>query len=79
METVPALSSVDEEDEEEKEEGEHWRRTAAAITRKRSFNPFVTVEVSHKPSRVASPSSRWKTQHNRAPSAVGTTANPSPL
>jgi hypothetical protein len=56
IETVPAFSRVDEEGE--KEEKEDWRRTDAAITRKRSFNPFVTVEVSHKPSRVASPSSR---------------------
>jgi len=43
-----------------------------------SFTALLTVEVSHKPSRVASPSSRWNTQRNRAPSAVGLTLSPSP-
>src|SRR5438445_15602 len=37
-----------------------------------------TVEVSHSPSLVASPSSRWKTQRSRAPVPVGVTARPSP-
>ena len=54
------------------------RPTSAASKRKLSVTPLETVDVSHKPSRVASPSSRWNTQRNRAPSAVGTTASPSP-
>ena len=35
--------------------------TSTAVTRKRSLTVLVTVEVNHKPSGVASPSSRWKT------------------
>src|SRR6185436_13871849 len=46
------------------------RPTVVATTRNRSFTALVTVEVSHRPARVASPSTRWKTQRNRAPSAV---------
>ena len=61
---------------------EDWRSpkrpTSAAVTQKRSFTALVTVEISHKPSRVASPSSRWKTQRNRAPSPLGMIASPSP-
>ena len=34
------------------------RPTAIAVTRKRSLTVLVTVEVNHKPSGVASPSSR---------------------
>src|SRR6266446_8085839 len=45
------------------------RPTENAVTRKRSLTvPLggMTIEVSHKPSRVTWPSSRWKTQRNRA-------------
>ena len=58
------------------------RSTFVAVTRKRSLTvPLggMTVEVSHKPSRVAWPSSFWKAQRNRAPSAVAMTASPLPL
>src|ERR1017187_7658424 len=54
------------------------RPTAIAVTRKRSFIVLVTVEVNHKPSGVASPSSRWNTQCRRASDLVGVTASPSP-
>src|SRR5436309_16021231 len=46
--------------------------------RKRSFTLLVTVEVSHKPSQVVSPSSFWKTQRKCAPSGAGSTERPSP-
>ena len=42
------------------------RPTSIAVTGKRSFTVLVTVEVNHKPSGVASPSSRWNTQRRRA-------------
>ena len=56
MNTVPVLASVEDENEELEEEDEgDWRPTAAATMRKRSFDPLLTVELSHRPSRVASP------------------------
>src|SRR5207249_10986770 len=51
------------------------RPTENAVTRKRSLTLLATVEVSNKPSLVAAPSSRWKTQRNSAPLAVGMTAS----
>src|SRR6266436_521745 len=69
----PALSPSD--GEREKLQQSSRRPTAVATTRKRSFTPLVTVETTHNPSLVASPSSRWKTQRNPAPFGVAATAS----
>ena len=56
------------------------RPTDVATTRKRSFTPLATVEFSQRPSRVASPSSRWNTQRRATLPLcwMGLTATPSP-